>query len=164
MKKSLLDASCMKKFELAIEYELSHFYLYKLLANKMQQIGYFGAQAYFLKESSEELEHYQKHVDFLNDEGILAKLPDLSPEKDEITSIKDAINVAYENELDLLKYYRGMYKEEAMEYPEIASHLNFFLDTQKDAVGFYGDILAMLETEESNPNINIIIDSKLQNA
>lgn len=164
MKKSLLDASCVKKFEMALEYELSHFYLYKKLANKMQAMGYFGAQAYYLKESAEELEHYQKHIDFLNDEGVLPKLPTLSPEKEDLESLKDTLISAYENELDLLKYYREMYKEEAMEYPEIAAHLNFFLDTQREAVGFYGDMLAMMESESANPNINMIIDAKLQNA
>jgi hypothetical protein len=162
MKKPLLDASCIKKLEKAVQYELGHFYLYKMLANKMQMLGYFGAQEYFLAESKEEETHYQKHVDFLNDEGVLTKLPTLTPEKDDISSLKEGIESAYENELDLLKYYRELYKEEAMEYPEIAAHLNFFLDTQREAVGFYGDILAMFESEKDNHNICMIIDHKLK--
>jgi ferritin len=163
MKKPLLDAGCIKKFEKALQYELGHFYMYKLLANKCQMMGYFGAMDYFLAESKEEEEHYQKHIDFLNDEGVLGKLPTLVPEKDsDVKSLHDSIDMAYENELDLLKYYREMYKEEAMEYPEIASYLNFFLDTQREAVGFYGDILAMFESEKDNPNICMVIDAKLK--
>ncbi len=49
-----------------------------------------------------------------------------------------------------------------MEYPEIAAHLNFFLDTQREAVGFYGDILSMFESEKDNHNICMIIDHKLK--
>lgn len=163
MKKQLLSASCLKKFDKAVQYELGHFYMYKLLANKMQMLGYFGAMDYFLAESKEEEEHYQKHVDFLNDEGILAKLPTLVPEKDNsVECICSALEMAYENELDLLVYYREMYREEAMEYPEIAAHLNFFLDTQRAAVGFYGDMLSLAETEKNNPNIKMIIDEKLK--
>ena len=162
MKKPLLNADCIKSFEKALEGELTHFYMYKMLANKCQMLGYFGAQDYFLTESGEEEEHYQKHVDFLNDEGVLAKLPVLAPEKDSATSLKDTIQIAYDNELDLLEYYREMYKEEVMEYPEVATHLSFFLNTQREAVGFYGDILSMFESEKDNPNICMVIDHKLK--
>ena len=162
MKKPLLNAECIKKFEKSLEWELTHFYMYKLLANKCQMLGYFGAQAYFLAESAEEETHYQKHVDFLNDEGVLAKLPVLAPEKESISCLCDAIQMAYDNELDLLEYYREMYKEEVMEYPEVAAHLSFFLDTQREAVGFYGDILSMFESEKDNDNISMVIDHKLK--
>ena len=161
MKTAIISASCVKKFEKAIEYELGHFYLYKLLANKMQAMGYFGAQAYFLKESGEEDTHYQKHVDFLNDVGVLPKLPVLSPEKDDIESLMDAIQTAYDNELDLLKYYRKLYAEETEEYPEIGQHLLFFLETQRKAVGEYGDLLARLALVKGDTCGILIIDKEL---
>lgn len=162
MKKELLSASCIKSLNKAIEYELGHFYLYKLLANKMQGLGYFGAQKYFLAESAEENDHYQKHVDFLNDLGIVAKLPTLAPEKDEVTSLIDAIQIAYDNELDLLNYYRKLYSQEEEEYPEIAEHLNFYLKTQREAVGFYGDMLARLDLVKNDSCGILIIDKELK--
>lgn len=162
MKKVLISKSCIKKFERAMEFELGHFYLYKKLANTMQMLGYFGAMDYFLAESKEEEEHYQKHVDFLNDEGVLAYLPTLSPEPFTAATLMDAIKDAFSNEYDLLEYYRQMYKTEGNEFPEIAEHLMFFLRTQREAVGFYGDILSMYESEANNPNINMIIDKKLK--
>jgi ferritin len=162
MKQALINAGCVKKFESALKFELGHFYLYSMLANKMQMLGYFGAFDYFLAESREEVTHYQKHIDFLNDEGVLPKLPTLVPEKNEPSSLKEAIQTAYDNELDLLKYYREMYHEEEEEYAEVGTHLIFFLDTQRVAVGFYGDILATMESEKNNPNINMIIDKKLK--
>lgn len=161
MKTSIISKSCIKKLDKAIEFELGHFYLYKKLANAMQMKGYFGAQEYFLVESKEEEEHYQKHVDFLNDEGVLATLPTLIPESFEATTLMEAIQNAYVNELDLLMYYRAIWNEEGKEYPEIAEHLMFYLKTQREAVGFYGDLMATFESEANNPNINMVIDQKL---
>ena len=161
-KKELLGKSCIKGFEKAIEYELGHFYLYKMLANCMQTVGYFGAQAYFLAESNEEQEHYQKHIDFLNDLGITPKLPTLSPESN-VSTLQEAIETAYENEYDLLKYYRKLYNDEVAEYPDVAEHLKFFIKTQVEAIGFYGDILARLETLKGDTCGFLIIDQELKN-
>lgn len=160
MKKSLLSESCLKSLNQGVEFELGHFYLYKVLANKMQQSGYHGAQAYFLKESNEELEHYQKHVDFINDMGGLAKLPTLAPESFS-GELDDAMKDAYDNEYDLLKFYKKLWKSEAMENPEIAEHINFYLKTQVEHVGFYGDLIALMEDEKDNPNICMVVDDKL---
>lgn len=161
MKKELLPKSCVKKLEQAIEYELGHMYLYKVLANAMQASGYFGAQAYFLEESKEEETHYQKHVNFLNDMGVLPKLPTLAPESFE-GEIQDALQMAFDNELDLLNFYRKVWKEEGMEAPEVASYLNEFLNIQREHVGFYGDFLALMEDEKDNKNICMIVDEKLE--
>lgn len=128
----------------------------------MQQSGYFGAQAYFQQESAEELTHYQKHVDFLNDMGVLAKLPTLAPEKADNESLEEAIQAAYDNELDLLKYYQKLWKEEAMEVPQVGAYLNEFLLIQSEHVGVYGDFLALLKDEKDNPNICMVVDKKLE--
>lgn len=162
MKKALLDKDCVSKLEAALRYELGHFYLYKHLAIAMQAVGYFGAQAYFDKESAEENEHAQKHIQFLNDMGIKAKLPPLTPESESPTTLYDAVELAYDNEKDLLDYYKDMYKAEVMENPQVAEHLNFYLKTQVDAVGFYGDILATMDSEKSNDNVCMVIDHKLK--
>ena len=162
MRKPLIDKDCVSKLETALKYELGHFYLYKHLAICMQAVGYFGAQAYFEKESLEENEHAQKHINFLNDMGAMAKLPTLAPEKEVPNELYAAIELAYENEKDLLDYYKGIYKEEVVENPEIAEHLNFFIRAQVEAVGFYGDILATLESEKDNKNACLVVDSMLK--
>lgn len=128
----------------------------------MQAVGYFGAQAYFEKESLEENEHAQKHINFLNDVGVMAKLPTITPEKEVPNELYAAIELAYENEKDLLDYYKGVYKEDVVETPEIAEHLNFYIKTQVEAVGFYGDILATLESEKDNKNACLVVDSMLK--
>lgn len=162
MRKPLIDKDCVSKIETGIKYELGHFYLYKHLAICMQAVGYFGAQAYFEKESLEENEHTQRHIKFLNDVGVMAKLPTITPEKEVPNELYAAIELAYENEKDLLDYYKGVYKEDVVETPEIAEHLNFYIKTQVEAVGFYGDILATLESEKDNKNACLVVDSMLK--
>lgn len=162
MRKPLIDKYCVSKLETALKYELGHFYLYKHLAICMQAVGYFGAMDYFLTESKEENEHALKHINFLNDVGVMAKLPALSPEKSVPNELYDALELAFENEKDLLDYYKGVYKEEVVENPEIAEHLHFYIKTQVEAVGFYGDMLALLENEKDNKNICMIVDQKLK--
>jgi len=162
MRKPLIDKDCVSKIETGIKYELGHFYLYKHLAICMQAVGYFGAQAYFEKESLEENEHAQRHINFLNDVGVMAKLPTITPEKEVPNELYAAIELAYENEKDLLDYYKGVYKEDVVETPEIAEHLNFYIKTQVEAVGFYGDILATLESEKDNKNACLVVDSMLK--
>lgn len=162
MRKPLIDKDCVSKIETGIKYELGHFYLYKHLAICMQAVGYFGAQAYFEKESLEENEHAQRHINFLNDVGVMAKLPTITPEKEVPNDLYAAIELAYENEKDLLDYYKGVYKEDVVETPEIAEHLNFYIKTQVEAVGFYGDILATLESEKDNKNACLVVDSMLK--
>jgi len=162
MRKPLIDKDCVSKIETALKYELGHFYLYKHLAICMQAVGYFGAQAYFEKESSEENEHAQKHINFLNDMGAMAKLPTLAPEKEVPNELYAAIELAYENEKDLLDYYKGIYKEEVVENPQIAEHLNYFIRKQVESVGLYGDLLATLESEKDNKNACLVVDSMLK--
>lgn len=162
MRKPLISADCQKKLQDALKYELGHFYLYKHLAICMQAVGYFGAMDYFLEESIEENGHAHKHVNFLNDMGAMAKLPTLAPEKETPKDLYEALELAFENEKDLLDYYKGVYKEEVVENPEIAEHLNFFIRTQVEAVGFYGDMLALLENEKDNKNVCMIVDEKLK--
>lgn len=162
MRKPLISPDCIKKIETALKYEQGHFYLYKHIAICMQAVGYFGAQAYFEKESLEENEHAYKHINFLNDVGVLAKLPPLTPEKEVPKDLYKALELAFENESDLLDYYKEVYKEEVVENPEIAEHLNFFIRAQVEAVGFYGDMLALLDSEKDNPNACLVVDAKLK--
>jgi ferritin len=161
-KKPLVDKSCTSKLEAAIKYELGHYYLYKHLSVVSQTLGYFGAQAYFEKESLEENGHAQKHIQFLNDMGVMAKLPTLTPESEVPKDLMGIIELALDNEADLFKYYNEIYASSMAENPAVAIHLQFFIDKQIEAVGFYGDLLATFESEKQNPNVSLVIDKKLE--
>lgn len=144
----------------AVQSELYASHLYKSLANQLQRIGYFGAQKHFLSESSEELTHYQKLADFMNDMGALANLPALEPISDKVATLADAIEIAYETELQLGKDYERWYKA-AAEAPMVQQRLLEFLEIQRTSIGEYGDLLSRLKLVEGDKAGLILIDQEL---
>ena len=161
LKQPLLDTACIATFGDAVGYELLHAQMYRHLASQMQSIGYFGAQKYFLAEIPEEQEHFQRHIDFLNDLGVTIDIPEIPMYKKKIKTLEEAITMAYETELDLLKYYRKMAKEEGLEYPEILQHLMFYLKIQRKTVGEYGDLLARIALAKDDTCGILLIDAEM---
>ena len=104
--KMIISDSCKKMLDEAVHSELYASNLYKHIANQLQRIGYFGATKFFLKESADELEHYQRHVEFQNDVGTVAKVPMIEAMNDSIETLSDAIETGYETELELYNNYK----------------------------------------------------------
>ena len=144
MVQSLLKPEIKTWLEKSIASELYASNLYKHIANQLQRLGLFGAQKYYLKESAEELEHYQKIVDYINDMGWVAPVPAVPKISDNITSILDALEVSYETELELMKQYQKFYDEAEDKYDDCitATFLIEFMQIQRKSVGEYGDFIA----------------------
>ena len=157
--KMIISASCKTMLDDAIYLEMSQSQLWKHIANHMQRAGYFGAQKYFLKESAEELEHYQMHVDFQNDVGAVAKIPELDAQKEEFNTLNKAIEVAYNTELEVYQDYKRFYDKE--DDSVVKQFLLQFLEIQRKAVGAYGDLLARLELAGDDRCALLIIDQEL---
>lgn len=140
--KSLLSASLKKGLQDALEMELYQSNLWKHIANNLQRLGFFGGQKYFLKESAEELLHYQMNVDFQNDMGDCANMPQIDAVKDVIQSIEDALQVGYEMELEVYNMYKKLYEKAEEEDCSVAQFLLQFIQIQREAVGAYGDLIS----------------------
>lgn len=140
--KSLLNAEMKRWLQKSIASELFASNMYKHIANQLQRLGYFGAQKYFLNESSDELKHYQGLVDFVNDMGDVAQVPAIEAIKEKIESIEDALGCSYEIEMDLLNQYKEFYNIAEEKYPEIGQFLLQYLEIQRTSVGEYGDLIA----------------------
>jgi len=140
--KNLLTAELTEWLQKSIASELYASHLYKHIANQMQFVGFFGAQKYWLKESADELTHYQIHVDFMNDMGTVAQLPAIQPIKENISTIEDALAVAYNTELALLNQYKEFYKIAEEQDCIVDVYLHQFIEIQRKAVGEYGDLIA----------------------
>lgn len=140
--KNLLTAELTDWLQKSIESELYASHLYKHIANQLQRLGFFGAQKFWLKESADELTHYQIHVDFMNDMGTVAMLPAIQPIKESITSIEDALAISYNIELALLMLYKEFYKIAEEQDCIVDIYLHQFIDIQRKAVGEYGDLIA----------------------
>jgi ferritin len=122
------------------ELTASHTYLH--LANRMKSLSYFGAEKFFLSESNDEREHYEKISEFCNDMGSELSVEQLDAVTSTITDIKGALEMAYQMEKDLLTAYEeAVTKDLSM---KVKIFLYDYVTFQVKAVGEYGDLLARL--------------------
>ena len=160
MLKNLLSKQTEAMLNEAVQAELYASHLYKHLANQLQRIGYFGAQKFFAGESADELGHYQKLADLMNDMGSVAKLPMLEAITDKVTSLRDALEIGYETELQLGTDYERWFKGCA-DAPMVQQALLHFLEVQRSSIGEYGDWLTRLDRAGDNEAAILIIDKEL---
>ena len=160
MLKNLLSKQTEGMLNEAVQAELYASHLYKHLANQLQRIGYFGAQKHFASESADELTQYQKLADLMNDMGSVAKVPMLEAITDPVASLRDALEIAYETELQLGKDYERWFKGCA-DAPLVQQALLQFLDIQRSSIGEYADRLVRLDRAGQNEAAILLIDQEL---
>ena len=149
--KSLLKPEVKKWFDKSAKSELFAHNLYQHLANQCQRIGLFGMQKYFLHESREEMSHFQKLSDYVNDMGDVLEVPEVSKILANVKSVSDALDAAYKAELDLMKQYQTFY-EEAEEAGDCitSTFLIEFMQLQRKAVGEFADLIARFELNKTD--------------
>lgn len=160
MPKSLLSPEVKACLDEAVHAELYAANLYKHIANQVQRLGYFGAQKFFLAESASELEHYQIHANYQNDSGTVAGIPAIEAMDEPIGTLRDAIEAAYDTELQLEKDYIRWYSA-CTKDPVTAEFLLQFLRGQRKSVGEYGDLLARLDLAGDDRAALLQIDNEL---
>ena len=145
----------------AIHSELFASNLYKHVANQLQRLGYFGAQKFFLSESSDELGHYQKIVDYINDRGLVATVPQIEMQEEKVTSLRDALAIGFDTEKTLSEDYSEWFKQAFAEDVVTAQFFLQFIEHQRKSVGEYGDLIARLDRAGNNEAALLIIDREL---
>lgn len=136
-----------------LELVASHSYLY--LSTCMMSKGYFGAQKFFMGESSSEIEHFNKWGKFVNDMGLEIDIPKVEAVDIELDGLEDALEAALEMETDLLKKYEDACSVDVS--MKVKLILYDFINIQIEAVGEYSDLLVRIgETKEP-----ILIDQEL---
>lgn len=156
----IISANLKAVLDEAVHSELYASNLYKHVANQLQRLGYFGAQKFFLKESADELAHYQLHVDFQNDVGTVAKVPMIEAMNESIKTLSDAIELGYETELELYENYKDWYEQSSTD-PVVQQFLLQFLEFQRKSVGEYGDLLARIQLVDQDKAGMLLIDQEL---
>jgi ferritin len=146
MVQSLLKSEIKAWFVKSGASELYAHLLYQNIANQLQRLGLFGAQKYFLKESEDEIKHYNILVGFVNDMSDVLSVPAVPEMKDKVMNLKDALEIAYETELELMRQYQKFYEEAEDKYGDCvtATFLVEFLQIQRKSVGSYSDLLIRL--------------------
>lgn len=146
----------------AIGHELYAHNMYKNLANQMQGVGYFTAQKFFIEESNDELTHYQKIVDYINDRCDIADMPMVEAMKDKCVSLKQAFDVAYGAEYDLGLFYSKLYEQcESAGDCTTGQFILQFIEIQRISVGAIKDVQAMIKLAASDPSALFLVESKL---
>lgn len=157
--KSILSRADKQIIQEAVQQELYASHLYKQVANHMQRAGFFGTQKFFAGESADELEHYEKHVQFLNDMGDVALIPAFPAVIERPNSLEAAIQLGFDTELALGQKYEGWYRAASSEMTR--QHLLQFLEIQRKSIGEYGDWLARIERAAGDECGLLIIDKEL---
>lgn len=157
----MLTKTMLKNLNDAIHSELFASNLYKHVANQLQRLGYFGAQKFFLSESSDELAHYQKIVDYINDRGLVATVPQIEMQEEKVTSLRDALAIGFETEKTLSEDYSEWFKQAFAEDVVTAQFFLQFIEHQRKSVGEYGDLLARLDRAGANEAAILLIDQEL---
>ena len=159
MAKSLLSSAEKTILNSAIYEELFASNVYKHIANQLQRLGYFGAQKFFLTESSHELEHYQKLVDYMDERGDVATVPAISAPSVKIKSLVDAVTAAYDIEAELGTKYEDWYKKSYNVTTQ--QFLLQYIEKQRVSVGEFGGLLARLELVKDDSAGILMIDAEM---
>jgi ferritin len=158
---NLLDKSTEAMLNKAVHSELYASHLYKHVSNQMQRLGFFGTQKFFAGESADELTHYQRIADYMNDRGTTAKVPALEACTETVGGIVDAIELGYETELQLMNDYQDWYRGITCVITQ--QFLLQFLEIQRKSVGEYGDLLTRLKIVQDDAAGQLMIDKELGN-
>lgn len=136
----MLAANIKKMLTEALTAELYAHNFYKNTANYMQYFGLFGAQKYFLEESEDELKHYQKIIDYINDMGEVVPVPAIeSCESKSPKGLKEALDLSFALEKDLMDKYVSFYEKADTLTCQFFLQ---FLEIQRTSVGEFGDLIA----------------------
>ena len=157
----MLTKTMLKNLNDAIHSELFASNLYKHVANQLQRLGYFGAQKFFLSESSDELGHYQKIVDYINDRGLVATVPQIEMQEEKVTSLRDALAIGFDTEKTLSEDYSEWFKQAFAEDVVTAQFFLQFIEHQRKSIGEYGDLISRLDRAGNNEAAILMIDQEL---
>lgn len=140
------------------QFELTASQTYLFLANRMKTLSCFGAEKLFNGESDGERYHYRKIEKFMNDLGCELSVEALDKADHAISNIKEALELAYMMEKDLLDAYETAARNSELSL-KVVLLLQDFTTHQVSAVGEFSDLLARIELT----NDMLLFDKELGN-
>ena len=157
--RSLLSAKTEAMLNDAYSNELAASHLYRHLAIQLHRNGWFGAASYFSGESREELTHADRISDFMDGRGTVAKVGNVAAVNDKLADLRDAIEIAYQTELDLERKYVSGYS--GCDDEITRQFLLWFLEEQRKSVAKYSDLIARLDAVADDKTAMLLIDKEL---
>lgn len=144
MKKSILSKSDLSFLNLRGLDEIVASNTYRYSAACFQRKSLFGFEAFFRKESKDELKHRTILENFANDMGAELEMPAIPAVEFKSDEPMAILNHLYQMELDLLaEYESGM---ESADRGALKSLCKDMVDIQIEGVGAISDLIAELES------------------
>lgn len=161
MKPTALNSKISKIINDRIADEYTAFFAYQAIANWAKGVGYAKAGEYFAKESDDELTHAKKLMAYLVDWNVTPEIPVVPKPKLTFKTLVEAIETAYNLELDLL----GKYQDDTAAVMEMDTaayeFLSQFLAIQTKSVAEYSDMLNLLEGVEATKTNLLLLEEQL---
>lgn len=129
-----------------INKEMYSAYLYLNISNYYAEKGLNGFASWFKKQAEEELEHAEKFIDYLHDEGEHVSLLAIDAPKHEFKNYKEPLELTLEHEKYVTSLINAIYKAtlEAEDY-RTTCFLNWFIDEQREEEKNANELLTKFE-------------------
>lgn len=160
MKTSILKPEAKNGLNLSLKSEYTTSHTYTQLANYMQRLGLFGFEKFFRSESEDELKHAKILIDYANDMGDVLNVPTIEAIQEFPQDGGEALDIAYQMELNLMNQYGKIYSDIEENDPVTAQFLLQFLEIQRKSVGEYGDLIAKYDIAKRTNEI-LLFDEQL---
>lgn len=161
MKPQKLNSKIVNLITARLVDEFAAFYQYRATSNWCKGVGYEKAAEYFNKESDDELTHAKKLMDFLTDWNIVVSMPSISQPQIEFKSLVEAIELAYNLEIQLYNDYNDICETIEELDSAVYQFLTFFLEIQTRSVAEYSDKLNLLDGVKDDKFSMLLLEDKL---
>lgn len=145
-KNPFASKECIDILNYRIEQEEYSSRLYQMMSLWLNDHGYLGAAAVWLKDSEDEMKHAQWAKDFLLDMGVTPKLPALKEPPQSFDGLPDIIKQSYAHEIMVTEQCNEL-ASHAMKY---GNHLLYqlamkYLTEQQEELGKVQNLIDQLE-------------------
>lgn len=145
-----------------INKELYSAYMYLDISNYYGAMGLKGFASWFKKQAREEVEHADKFIEYLLEEGEKVQLKNIEVNKDLFKDIKGPLVKQLEHEKYVTSLIYNIYKEASnINDYRLLSFLNWFVDEQTEEERTAKDILDKFELLKDAKQALFILDNEL---
>ena len=130
--------------------------LYKQFTIHSNNMGFLGAQAWFKRQSMQELEHQYKVIEYMTDRGCCFDIPSSTPTAIKIKDLYDLLQRTLTAEINVENNYKELYKISSTENdPTTCDFAYQMLREQVEEIAVISDIIAKYDSLSSTPAIAI---------
>jgi ferritin len=151
-----LDGGIVAALESRLKDEYTAHLIYKNAANWCKNVGYIKAASFFEAEAADELTHAQKLQDYMVQWNVLPQIP-VSTVPNNMKSLIDCINTAYNFEYNLLQSYSQIQMEVDGMHPATFNFVQEFVDIQNQSVADFSDLLNALMLVDYNNKLDLLM-------